>query len=72
MLARAKNKRRKIWGNEKDNNPLSSPPPTRRQSNLSVMGELVCCFCHETTLCPTRAYHAKRTQEWCETCFKIN
>ena len=24
------------------------------------MGELVCCFCHETTLCATRAYHAKK------------
>ena len=33
--------------NDKDNDSLTSPPITRRRSSASVMGELVCCFCHE-------------------------
>ena len=67
MLAQAQNKRRKIQENDKDNDSLTSPPPTiRRRSNASVMGELVCCFCHEiyveTNLCVAGVYHTKRTK----------
>ena len=67
MLARAQSKRRKIQENEKDNDSLTFPPPTtRRRSNASVMGELVCCFRHEinfeTNLCIAGAYHTKRTK----------
>ena len=88
MLARAQNKRRKILENEKDNDSLTSPPPTtRHQSNGSVMGELVCCFCHEidveTNLCATEAYHTKRstndvkhvlslTKKWIDMAIVIN
>ena len=67
MLTRAQSKCRKIHENGKDNDSLTSPPPTtRRRSSASVMGELVCCFCHEidveTNLCAAGAYHAKRTK----------
>ena len=52
---------------QKDNDSLTSPSPTtRHQSNASVMGELVCCFCHEidveTNLCAVGAYPVKRTK----------
>ena len=50
--------------NDKDNDSLTSLPITRRRSSASVMGELVCCFCHEidveTNSCTAGAYHAKR------------
>ena len=58
------NKCRKMQENDKDNDSLTSPPITRRRSSASVMGELVCCFCHEidveTNSCTAGAYHAKR------------
>ena len=48
MLVQAQKKSRKIQEKEKDKDSLSfSPPIIKRQSNVSVMGELVCCFCHE-------------------------
>ena len=41
---------------------------TRGRSNALVMGELVCCSCHEidveTNLCAAGAYHAKRTKNY--------
>ena len=63
MLARAQNKRRKIQENDEVNESLASPPTTtRRRSNASVMGEMVCCFCLEiiveTKLCAAGVYHA--------------
>ena len=67
MLARSQNKRRKIQENYEDNDSITSHPPnTRRQSNATVMGELVCCFCHEidveNNLRAAGVYHAKRTK----------
>ena len=67
MLERRHNKPRKTQENENDNELLTSPlPTTRHLSNASVMGELVCCFCHEidveTNLCAAGAYYAKRAK----------
>ena len=69
MLVRAQKKSRKIQESEKDKDSLSfSPPITKHQSNVSVMGELVCCFCHEidieTNLCAAGSYYAKRTKNY--------
>ena len=69
MLVRAQKKSRKIQESEKDKDSLSfSPPITKRQFNVSVMGELVYCFCHEidieTNLCAAGSYYAKRTKNY--------
>ena len=69
MLVQAQKNSRKIQEKENDKDSLSfSPPIIKRQSNVSVMGELVCCFCHEidieTNLCAAGSYYTKRTKNY--------